>query len=238
MSYPIKNYTSLAIATVQNLITKNPALSIGLLWIAFVTGGTISLLGLLNPGPKIAQEKSVKPISKIKTLQETPEGFTRVEKKPNKQDENIPIWLYIVIPITCATGSLLIVRQVNLAKKSKLKVKTKKRKKTSAKVANNSALVIQESIPELHQNLLPTSTINNHVEVTILPPNLKQNPQQSLTELLDLRNSKNVQEFLVNPPQEQWIEEEIIPHNPPPPVSYSINTPKKLPPQLPKDNQS
>lgn len=235
MSYPIKNYTSLAIATVQNLITKNPALSIGLLWISLVTGGTISLFGLLNPGPKIATEKSIKPISKVKTLQETPEGFTRVEKKPNKQDENIPIWLYIVIPITCATGSLLIVRQINLAKKSK--AKTKKRKKTSAKVANNSALVIQESVPEPHQNLLPTATIS-HTEVTILPPDLKQNPQQSLTEFLDLRHSKNVQEFLVNPPQEQWIEEEIIPHNPPPPVSYSIKTPKKLPPQLPKDSQS
>lgn len=196
------------IVTMQNFIIKNSALCLGLLWVSLVTAGTISFFGLLNPGPKLNQHIEPKPISKVKVVKETPEGFNGVQKTAkSKQNDNLPFWLYGAIAITCASGSMLILRHLNL---STQQPKVKKAKK-SHKIAKSSALVINNQSSENQIELAQSTTtltnyqVNNDMEhqyatsVTILPPEYPDYaPQKSLVQQLDLRQNYPLNAFLDN----------------------------------------
>ncbi|HEY9703901.1 MAG TPA: hypothetical protein V6C58_15735, partial [Allocoleopsis sp.] len=190
-----------------NFIIKNSAICLGLLWVSLVTAGTISFFGLFNPGPKLNQHIEPKPISKVKVVKETPEGFNGVQKTAkSKQNDNLPFWLYGAIAITCASGSMLILRHLNL---STQKPKVKKAKK-SHKVAKSSALVVNN---QSHQNQIElaqsTTTLANYevndmedqyaTSVTILPPEYPDyGEEKSLAQQLDLRQNYPLNAFLDN----------------------------------------
>ncbi len=205
MSNLKSNHSPWIIVSMQNFIIKNSALCLGILWVSLVTAGTISFFGLFNPGPKLNQHIEPKPISKVKVVKETPEGFNGVEKTAkSKQNDNLPFWLYGAIAITCASGSMLILRHLNL---STQKPKIKKAKK-SHKIPQSSALVFQNPSSENQIELAQsTTTLTNYqvndmvpqyaTSVTILPPEYPDYAQpKSLAQQLDLRQNYSLNSFL------------------------------------------
>lgn len=201
-----KSIERLSIEIFQRLIYEYPLAFWGTLWTSVVLLAGIALLNLLSAGSQ--EHLSPQKISVPATgkFQQPPPGFTKVQKSSEKAG-NVPLDLFGAIAFSCASGSLLIVRQLKQAKRRKLTQRAKPATNPQKKVLKKQRPPQNKRRPSTpaKKRKVAASSVQTVPVVTILPPEVVmtqevrvENKNLNLAEMLDIRKQRSLDSLLRN----------------------------------------
>lgn len=215
LNQPGKSSTQpFSLHSLQQLIHHYPFAFWSGLWSSLVVITALAALGLLRVEP-IEEEPQPSPtvavVQPSAPQSQTPlPSFTRVQKPPQK--EGLPLWLFGVIGLSCATGSLLIARYVNASPPRKLTKRTRKAVKPPVNVIRKKRPQPSQKRPARPltpalrpTGIQPSSSLvpidSRFAEVTIIPASEKHPldwNEDNLAELMDLRKKHSLASLLRN----------------------------------------
>lgn len=117
--------SSIRVNPFVKLIQKRPLVVWSSLWITVLAAGGLAILGLTHPG---YQEKA-------ESSQSETEQPTQTTILQPQNDGKTPAWLYGAIALGCATGSWVIIKQLNSSRKRRLLRKPLKARQKSRQAA-------------------------------------------------------------------------------------------------------